>query len=69
MQVCIVVMFILCQSVKIIPDIFEAVTCDHRQNTQEVRIIHFTYLLICSSHNAAGINIINALLFQSSLTR
>ncbi len=35
--VCIVVMFILCQSVKIIPDVYEAVVCDH---TAEVRVQH-----------------------------
>ena len=27
--VCIVVMFIVCQSVKIVPDIYEALACDH----------------------------------------
>ena len=29
--ICIVVLFILCQSVKIIPDIYEALTCNHSQ--------------------------------------
>ncbi len=29
--VCIVVMFILCQSVKIIPDIYEALFCNHSE--------------------------------------
>ena len=29
--VCIVVMFIFCQSIKIIPDIYEAVKCDHSE--------------------------------------
>ena len=31
MLVCIVIMFILCQSVKIVPDIYEALLCNHSQ--------------------------------------
>ncbi len=39
--VCIVVMFILCQSIKIIPDVFEAITCDHGTNKNEVSKSYF----------------------------
>ena len=36
---CIVVMFIFCQSVKIIPDIYEAVVCDHTQVCTRAHIL------------------------------
>ena len=31
--ICIVIMFIACQSLKIIPDIYEAIICQHSENT------------------------------------
>ena len=30
--ICIVIMFITCQSLKIIPDVYEAVFCNHDEN-------------------------------------
>jgi hypothetical protein len=37
--ICIVILFIFCQSVKIVPDIYEAVTCNHQEVSQSVSLV------------------------------
>ena len=54
--ICIVVMFILCQSLKIIPDIFEAFFCDHSNDTSACQSPFSLEILISVSHLMLAVN-------------
>ena len=54
--ICIVVMFILCQSLKIIPDIFEAFFCDHANDTSACQSPFSLEILISVSHLMLAVN-------------
>ena len=54
--ICIVVMFILCQSLKIIPDIFEAFFCNHDDDTSACQSPFALEILISVSHLMLAVN-------------
>ena len=54
--ICIVVMFILCQSLKIIPDIFEAFFCDHSNDISTCQSPFSLEILISVSHLMLAVN-------------
>ena len=54
--ICIVVMFILCQSLKIIPDIFEAFFCDHSDDISTCQSPFSLEILISVSHLMLAVN-------------
>ena len=50
--ICIVVLFILCQSVKIVPDVYEALVCRRQQVSKVVRYSqgHKVFFLLSPRH-------------------
>ena len=54
--IAIVVMFIVCQSVKIIPDMYEAVMCDWSVKPRKCKSTAFIEFLISVSHLLLAVN-------------